>query len=141
MSKLNERGAVLITTLFITALASLLAATIAFKEHLFFSSSVGIQQWQRAYRDWQLLTAKVTHSLTSKQKLQAITYLKPLKKSLTIDHRRFHITVSDAQGHYNINRVTYLNQVNVLKKLLITIKPSLPPAQALAFSKRLRDWI
>lgn len=141
MNQHKQQGAVLITTLFMTALASLLAASIAFKEHLFFQSSDGIEQWRKAYQNWQLLTARITTALAKNSKGAVISKLATTNTIVSVNGMKFNVSVQDAQGRYNINNITNPNQVSTVKSLLLNIKPSLDATSANDFSKETKNWI
>ena len=141
MSKVKQSGAILLTTLFITAIITLIAASIAFKEHLFITSSDGITHWESSYQNWQVLSYTISEKLSQKMATAPISYFKNIHKDMSINGQTFNVDVTDAQGRYNVNLLLDPTFIPSFAKLLTLVKSSLNTDLAHQFSQQLFYWL
>ncbi|EKD77290.1 MAG: General secretion pathway protein K [uncultured bacterium] len=144
-----RRGGALVSALFITAIAAMLATALAVQERLLIHESELVVNADQGYLNLQLMqligknaVKKYAEQWIGQKNLTA--QFSPLEINLPpikLNNTKLTATISDEQGKFNINDLAYSENQNRFVVLLRTVMPAISVEQALAIAKSITAWI
>ncbi len=145
LKKRQQKGAALITALFITALAAILATAIALREELMIHEAQLIHNSDQAYlylQASQNVAINELEVLAKKQKqLNGIIYTKPLIIKQSFAQGNLYTTVTDISGKFNINLLNQTAKIPVFQHLLQLADPDLEADKTAKLALYVSEWI
>ena len=140
---IKQKGAALISALFITALAALLATHMAYRQSMLIHKVMQTSDQQQLLSDYQALQSWAIADIENKakQNFNKITYMPQtvIKKDMSGWH--FRVSIQDQQAFYNVNSLTKLKKRTQFANWLRSLNPDLDYNHALKIAAQAADWV
>ena len=142
----RQKGAALISALFISALAALLATHMAYRQNMLIHTMIQTSDQQQLLSDYHALQSWAVSdliNLTNKQKPVSggISILPATTLNKSMDGWKFAVNIYDQQSHYNINLLTDQKNIVPFANWLRILQPNLPQNTALQLAQQISGWV
>ena len=139
----KNSGAALISALFISALAALLAIHMAYRQSMLINSVIQTSNQQQLLADYQAMQSWAIDNL-EKLALQnngVINVLPESELNKKLGGWNFKVAINDQQSYYNINSLAQQENISPFAAWLQVLDPLLDHDKALTIAQEISEWV
>jgi type II secretory pathway component PulK len=146
----NSQGSALISALFITALAAIIATSLAVRSRLVIHEAQLVERADNTYVSLQTINLwasnQISNFLSQWTQLhgQAPQSLRPMQwafKKTRVNNQLVSAIILDAQGRFNLNDLLYTANQPRFAALLMTLVPTVTQKTATSIAQAITDWM